>query len=544
MPKKKDDAPAWQLFKELFAELRGAPSLQDAVTILAKAKGQVLPRPFYCAALGHLATRVGTSKGSTSAVEAGELLLSQATAMASGEFSEANVTCMVRIYCSSGKQSQAVDLIARCISSGIKLKLRTLSAVLVRAAEVEDRVTVERIWKQILDLGMHPQETEFAAMLRGMQSDSRRQVEVLELLTQTLSHVSDPPLVQAIGRAFGVSDVVSLQQQTVRTASGREDAGKTWHVGWSGVNEDGVCKASGGQLQALDISEAEEETLRKLAARLAIEGAPDQGRGFQGFHAWLQTRDPFDVIVDGANVGYNNQNREGGEFQYGQIDQVVNHLKGQGKKTLVVLHPKWLRDDVDVSVRKRKRQKLARLQDYDTPPAEGDEEPEADESVVFPHDPVTEAERKAEAGTRLGIIRKWKESGVLATVPVAACDDWYWLYAALDSAARGVRAVQVVSNDLMRDHHWRMMSRETFLRWRDRHLTRVSIWRETPATPGPVLALLPPRAYSFRAQRAKDAWYFPVPKVASRAEQVAAGHVVSHRELGAAEYSWLVAWLQ
>lgn len=42
----------------------------------------------------------------------------------------------------------------------------------------------------------------------------------------------------------------------------------------------------------------------------------------------LALQDPYDVIIDGANVGFNNQNHEGGQFQYHQIDAVVLIPKG------------------------------------------------------------------------------------------------------------------------------------------------------------------------------------------------------------------------
>ena len=141
---------------------------------------------------------------------------------------------------------------------------------------------------------------------------------------------------------------------------------------------------------------------------------------------------------------FNNQNHEGGHFQYRQIDTVVQRFIAEGRRVLLVLHPKWLKEDADLSVVRRKRKKLDPISTSEAPPAVDDDDEDADEqALVYPHDVVTEAERTAEPGTPLGTIRSWKEAGVLLRVPTYDCDDWYWLYAALDSLQRGVKHVQV-----------------------------------------------------------------------------------------------------
>lgn len=65
----------------------------------------------------------------------------------------------------------------------------------------------------------------------------------------------------------------------------------------------------------------------------------------------------------------------------------------------------------------------------------------------------------------LPLVRQWRESGILYTVPYRSNDDWFWLCA---TVRRGGRTL-VVTNDQMRDHHFQMLSRKTFLRWRERH---------------------------------------------------------------------------
>ena len=45
-------------------------------------------------------------------------------------------------------------------------------------------------------------------------------------------------------------------------------------------------------------------------------------------------------------------------FQYSQIDAVIQKLRENGSRVLLVLHPKWLRADADRTVTKRKKRKL------------------------------------------------------------------------------------------------------------------------------------------------------------------------------------------
>ncbi|CAE7615182.1 PRORP1 [Symbiodinium necroappetens] len=240
-----------------------------------------------------------------------------------------------------------------------------------------------------------------------------------------------------------------------------------------------------------------------MVIKLAIDGVKNSGKRFKRFKKWLEEQPPFDIVIDGANVGFNNQNREGGLFQYSQIDAVIKKLRETGSRVLLVLHPKWLRADADRTVTKRKKRKLDQI-NLESGLGSSDESAEEHEDgepeIQYPFDPITDAERAAPSGTPLAFIRQWKESDCLVRVPAKDCDDWYWLFAALSSARRGARHVQVVSNDHMRDHHWRMVGNRAFLKWQGRHMTRVSIWSETSDAENCKVTLTPPDLYSVQAQ--------------------------------------------
>merc|ERR1712072_762384 len=94
--------------------------------------------------------------------------------------------------------------------------------------------------------------------------------------------------------------------------------------------------------------------------------------------------------------------------------------------------------------------------------------------------------------------------------------DWYWFYAALHEQLRHRKAgnschwPQVVSNDLMRDHHWRMMETGTFLAWMERHVTRYHCWFERELNDEFQFQWEEPLTFSTRSQRIGDEWHFPI----------------------------------
>ena len=134
---------------------------------------------------------------------------------------------------------------------------------------------------------------------------------------------------------------------------------------------------------------------------------------------------PFDVIIDGANVGYYKQNFAGApkHINWEQLDWVVRHFKALGHRPLIILHQRH-------TFPNNLPQKFAYL------PAQ------------------------------------WREEKILYNTPAGANDDWYWLWAALYCQSRFnalagqagdpsvvPRIVLLISNDEMRDHHFRMPSK-------------------------------------------------------------------------------------
>lgn len=107
---------------------------------------------------------------------------------------------------------------------------------------------------------------------------------------------------------------------------------------------------------------------------------------------------------------------------YRQIDWVLKHLQSLGYKPLLVLHIRHMYSHVI---------------------------PEADKDMVEAWFPTFGMKA---GGKHTGVVNVDAcPMGVYVT-PAGSNDDWYWLYAAVTFGCH------VVTNDEMRDHHFRMLS--------------------------------------------------------------------------------------
>ena len=181
-------------------------------------------------------------------------------------------------------------------------------------------------------------------------------------------------------------------------------------------------------------------------------------KNWERFLKYLEERKaPIDVVVDGANVGYYEQNFSGApkHVSYIQIDWVVDTLRKQGKSVLLVMHSRHF------------------------------------SPKLLP--------RKFQP-----IVDKWIKDGVLYQTPPGMDDDWFWMHIALTRPG-----TLMVTNDRLRDHHFQLMSPRCFLRWRERHQVSFDFGeigdrrvRFTFADP-----------YSRRVQRVADGLVVPLPKL-------------------------------
>ena len=125
------------------------------------------------------------------------------------------------------------------------------------------------------------------------------------------------------------------------------------------------------------------------------------------FKEWLNdisSKGLYDVVVDGANVGYYKQNFTGAptHVEYAQIDEMLACLRERGFHPLLILHQRHLQ----------------------------------------PHSLPAYAKV---------IVDKWRSLELLYATPCGWNDDWFWMTATVTLRC------SVVTNDEMRDHHFQML---------------------------------------------------------------------------------------
>ena len=190
---------------------------------------------------------------------------------------------------------------------------------------------------------------------------------------------------------------------------------------------------------------------------------------FQSF--LMQCGTDIDILIDGANVGYYEQNFNGApkHVDYHQINWMVQHFITKLKKrVLLIMHSRHFASNL--------------MPKFAQP-----------------------------------IVQGWINNNILYQTPPGMNDDWFWLHAALHFGP----GTCIVTNDEMRDHHFQMIAPRAFIRWRDRHQIHFNFghWvqekNETISNDNRKVReviLQYPEPYSRRIQRVLDGLVIPLPK--------------------------------
>lgn len=222
------------------------------------------------------------------------------------------------------------------------------------------------------------------------------------------------------------------------------------------IDKKGVCSKCNCVLKSIDLTEKEKDDFKNQLYRI-MSSCETRKKSVDTYIEFLKNHKDYDVFLDSANIGYYAQNFDDGEFSFQQIDKVYENLKNHGHKCLLLLHS---------SHTKQKNEYL----------------------------------------------KKWERSGDLYLVHPGNNDDWYWMYGAITSELPNVK---IVSNDLMRDHYFQILSPKYFQIWRERHEIKY-VFRGERVDRFPYFYF--PEVYSKRSQYNDDkenkikTWHFPIIK--------------------------------
>jgi len=426
---------------------------------------------------------------------------------------ETAFSSIIRTACGCGQPHVALGYVAEMKQRSTVCKARSFLPILAAFAQVGDAAGARCALQAMQDASVPLTEQAYrstfeavAARLAASDTAPRAQIAtevgectddtslgwrsyVQQLLVQMTHDIYqlESSTAKAIQEAFSVG--------TATASSSAPESLAPWQTGQGTVDAEGHFSANGHRMRSVDLTEAELQDLAKQARDLACTSERRTAQ-FKSFEVFLDKAGPIDILIDGANLGFFNQNFAGGAFSHAQIDAAVRHFSAQGLRVAVVLHSKWLSAGTAPQPFKRARDGSQKRRRDGSNVESGNSQPEAAAGGGFSAasveaDVATAAEEHALA--QQGVLdtyrQRWTRMGLLYEVQRGNNDDWYWLYAAVTVRASdgSQRSVRVVSNDQMRDHHFKMLAPENFLKWRERHQVTYHIMsfqkRSTEALP-------------------------------------------------------------
>ncbi|CAK0810469.1 unnamed protein product [Prorocentrum cordatum] len=176
----------------------------------------------------------------------------------------------------------------------------------------------------------------------------------------------------------------------------------------------------------------------------------------------------YQAVIDGANVGQQMQNWDGGCFQWRAIDAVLEAHQKAGRRAMVVLRNRWRFAETSQLSRDMPQEsasiKRRRAGEAEAPAAA------TDASNYIPVDQRTEVE----------LAKRWRENGQIMVAPRGINDDNVAMLIAVVMCRRGVPDVQLVTNDFLRDHKRKADQSRPLRLWLDRHVSRYTLKYVSP----------------------------------------------------------------
>jgi hypothetical protein len=434
---------------------------------------------------------------------------------------EAAYTAVVKLLARTGNLEEAEKLLVESESvQQCRPKLRLYSSLLQAYAEQGRLLDAVKIWDWLTRQKLLPLEKEYLVLLRcavACQSPilwesvltdlaedvpvpSRDTTQVIVDWFSTATATSKHPVTHATKTDEGELQKLLARIHTPSETAMRSTSASMGPVvsssGWTVTRPCSLTTKTGrltsgclkGELlRPIEIARETWEDMRKANETIVLSGQLDSHRSaFQGgkkgkkkvptgdanrererrwraFRKYLDERKtPIDVVIDGANIGFFEQNFTGAttHVAYEQIEWVIQACRARGQSVLLVMHSRHF------------------------------------QPRMLP--------RQFEP-----LVRRWREENVLYQTPPGMNDDWFWMHVAL--ARPGTL---MLTNDEMRDHHFQMLAPRSFVRWKERHQVHFSLgeWLPDKHQRRRKVIFTYPDPYSRRVQRVADGLVVPLPK--------------------------------
>ena len=221
---------------------------------------------------------------------------------------EAGITALIRLHMASGDAPAALEMLQELEAlSEQPVKRRAVLPVLEGVCKLGDGAVAMQLVDMLKRNDVPFQEEEFLALLTLCEHRAQE---------------------QRIGMVLSeIREVVYRVSPRLRTKLEAWFTARSWNVHTAHISESGVCSQCSGQLQSVHAEPESIKRIKTMMDRVVLEdldgksrahelqhnsnifrnGTPQGLRGaneLNKFKTWLRAHGPFDLIIDGANLGF------------------------------------------------------------------------------------------------------------------------------------------------------------------------------------------------------------------------------------------------
>ncbi|KAF8284076.1 hypothetical protein TcBrA4_0059300 [Trypanosoma cruzi] len=416
----------------------------------------------------------------------------QASQMVESWTDESVLAVILRLQCAVGDVPAATQMFSFMVSKKL-LRLRSVSVFLAFWCGRGDRRMAFAVYEEALRQGIELRAAEYVELGRLCVAVGEPVSTLHFMLREMQEHVLAVPEAMVTDVICPWTQAAGLRMAEVQFP--HDDA----------TREPGTCSFCGCVLRGHRFTAAQKERLLSdvmNVVMMAPRGNPTRVKvAFEAWRRFISTHGQrIDVLIDGANLGY-----YGLSSWYEEAKRALLLARGKRAEEIKPKDVTWTKHGpvdvtvnfhlIDLAVQEAQRRGMRPL--------------------ILLHERHCEPKNMTEE--KKVIVATWRREGILYCTPSGLNDDLCWLYAALelttptDTTAAGSlveKTVWVLTNDLMRDHHFKLLSPRFFARWRDRHRIAFKCSREDGRT---LLHWVMPESYAQCIQELKPlTWHIPV----------------------------------
>ncbi|KEG07541.1 hypothetical protein DQ04_09501020 [Trypanosoma grayi] len=431
---------------------------------------------------------------------------------------ESVLAVILRLQCAVGDAAAAIQMFSFMASARF-LRLRSASVFLAFCCQRGDRRMAFAVYEEALRHGIELRAADYISLGRLCVAVGEPVSTLHFMLREMQEHVMGVPhtMVREVLRPWAAAAAAAVGGTglcVTEVCLPRDSAG--------------TCPCCGDALRGHRFTTAQKTRLLHDVIEVAMmprRGKSDNNNitrlrtAFEAWRRFVATHGSrIDVLIDGANLGY-----YGLSSWYEDAKRALLLQRGRRAESITAKDVAWSKHRsvdvtvnfhlIDLAVQEARRRGMRPL--------------------VILHERHCEARNITTDNA--AVAAQWRRDGLLYCTPSGLNDDLCWLYAALelttptDAAAGTVeKTVWVLTNDMMRDHHFRLLSPRFFARWRDRHRIAFKCSREDNRT---LLHWELPAPYARCIQELRPlTWHIPITEEDAEEEVVEASKQQQQQE--------------